>query len=114
MARRRYPLIVAAALIAGGFQGCSKPRAASTIAGTMTAGQTTKHTDASTTPRAVLSRYEDLANTRFGPLPVDPHKPPQVAEIQLPKVLGLYAIWGSTGRDDRGHIWAGVPSCRGA
>src|SRR5438034_1329542 len=110
MARRPYPLIVAAAVIAGGFQGCSKPHAASTIAGAMTAGQTTKHADASNTPRTVLSSYEDLANTRFGPLPGDLHKPPQVAEIPLPKVLGLYAIWGSTGRDHRGHIWVGVSS----
>lgn len=34
--------------------------------------------------------------------------PPQVRRIDVPDFPGAYAIFGGTGRDDRGHIWIGV------
>lgn len=33
---------------------------------------------------------------------------PSVREIALPEVPGAHAIWGSTGRDSRGHVWFGI------
>lgn len=60
-------------------------------------------------PGRVLTTYEDLVNTRFGP-PVDSNGRLEVSQIPLPKLEGAYAIWGSTGRDHRGHIWFGVSS----
>lgn len=46
--------------------------------------------------------------TRFTPPPVDLFQLPEFVEIPLPKFPGANAIWGATGRDDRGHIWLGV------
>jgi hypothetical protein len=59
-------------------------------------------------PQPVLSTFEDLANTRFTPLSRDPYEPPQVVKIPIPKLEGGSAVWGSTGRDQQGHIWFGV------
>ena len=38
----------------------------------------------------------------------DPHHHPRIEVIKLPSQGLDEAIWGSTGRDDRGHIWFGV------
>lgn len=56
--------------------------------------------------------YSDRAGTAFPPAPSDPYRTPDVTEIPIPDFPGSSAIWGSTGRDDRGHIWIGV-STRG-
>ncbi len=44
----------------------------------------------------------------FTAVPADPFQAPRVTQIPLPKIRGGCAIWGATGRDDRGHIWIGV------
>jgi len=31
-----------------------------------------------------------------------------INEVRLPAVNGRHAIWGASGRDDRGHIWFGI------
>ena len=31
-----------------------------------------------------------------------------IRELQLPLFPGANAIWGASGRDDRGHVWIGV------
>ncbi len=50
----------------------------------------------------------DQMATRFFPPPADVFQPPRIVEIPLPEFPGRDAIWGATGRDDRGHIWFGV------
>jgi len=40
--------------------------------------------------------------------PSDPRAIPSVTVIPVPEELGGNAIWGSTGRDSRGHIWFGL------
>ena len=44
----------------------------------------------------------------FTPPPGDPHAPPVVEEIEIPRFPGAEAIWGSTGRDRRGHAYFAV------
>ncbi|MFH1518439.1 MAG: hypothetical protein ABIH17_11240, partial [Pseudomonadota bacterium] len=44
----------------------------------------------------------------FTTRPADPRAAPTVVQIPVPKVPGSKAIWGSTGRDDRGHLWFGL------
>ncbi len=48
------------------------------------------------------------AGSFFMPLSGTPLRTPQVREIPLPQFPGSHAIWGATGRDQRGHIWLGV------
>ena len=55
-------------------------------------------------PRTVADHWGSV----FLPPPGDPHLVPQGSEIRVPDFAGRYAIWGATGRDDRGHIWFGV------
>lgn len=50
----------------------------------------------------------DRMATRFTPWPTDVSLPPRIVEIPLPDFPGANAVWGATGRDDRGHIWLGV------
>lgn len=52
--------------------------------------------------------YEERVGSRFGPVPADPLALPTFEAVPLPRVPGGMAIWGATGRDSRGHIWAGV------
>ncbi|HUY91159.1 MAG TPA: VanZ family protein [Pirellulales bacterium] len=47
-------------------------------------------------------------NLVFTRLPAEPHRAPELTAIELPTFAGAYAIWGASGRDDRGHIWLGV------
>jgi len=49
-----------------------------------------------------------IPGSDFAPVPADPLTPPRVAQVPLPEVPGGNAVWGATGRDDRGHIWLGV------
>lgn len=44
----------------------------------------------------------------FTTRPVNPRAVPEVVRISVPEELGGKAIWGSTGRDSRGHIWFGL------
>ena len=39
---------------------------------------------------------------------IDPLQTPTAIEVAVPDFPGSYAIWGSTGVDDRGHVWFGV------
>ncbi len=55
-------------------------------------------------PRTVADRY----GTVFAQHPVNPELVPQAYEIRVPDFAGADAIWGATGRDDRGHMWFGV------
>jgi hypothetical protein len=45
--------------------------------------------------------------TRYTPVPADLYARPQVRDIPIPDFPGSDSIWGSTGRDSRGHIWIG-------
>lgn len=40
--------------------------------------------------------------------PLDPFRKPSLRLVSVPQAEGGAAIWGSIGRDDRGHIWFGV------
>ena len=44
----------------------------------------------------------------FTDIPPEPYAIPKVTELDLPVRSGYRAIWGGTGRDDRGHIWLGL------
>jgi hypothetical protein len=82
---RRAATVVAAALFAGALvSGCG---------------------GAAELPGAELTM--ELA-FRYTPAPANPFTPPLVAQLLLPRLPGADAIWGATGRDDRGHIWLGV------
>ena len=52
--------------------------------------------------------YEELTGSVFLPPPKEPFRAPQVREMILPKFENATSVWGATGRDLRGHIWAGV------
>ena len=61
--------------------------------------------------RAVAQPARDFAATTgsvFTAAPANPLAPPRIAEIPIPPFPDVHAIWGSTGRDDRGHLWFGV------
>lgn len=51
--------------------------------------------------------YEDLTGSLFMPPSGDVFHPPGVRMLQAPDFPGATAIWGSTGRDRRGHVWFG-------
>jgi hypothetical protein len=57
---------------------------------------------------ARMRTQADRMATRFLPIPRDITRPPDIVEIPLPDFPGRDAIWGATGRDDRGHVWLGV------
>lgn len=60
---------------------------------------------------AVLSREQIKPKepaAYFTTRPVNPRAAPEVVRISVPEKLGGKAIWGSTGRDRRGHIWFGL------
>jgi len=40
--------------------------------------------------------------------PAERFKAPAVSRVAIPKFPGMFAIWGATGRDSRGHVWFGV------
>jgi hypothetical protein len=56
----------------------------------------------------VLTSYPDLTGSLFTASPPDPQAPPRLSSIPIPEFPGASAIWGSTGRDTRGHVWIGV------
>ena len=61
--------------------------------------------------RALAQRVRGFAETTgsvFTAAPKDPLALPRVAEIPIPPFPDINAIWGSSGRDDRGHLWFGV------
>jgi len=51
--------------------------------------------------------YEELTGSLFAPPAGDVFRAPQVRALQVPDFPGAMAIWGSTGRDRRGHVWFG-------
>lgn len=52
--------------------------------------------------------FPQITGNVFTPKPKNPLAPPRVSEIPVPPFADSHAIWGATGRDDRGHIWFGV------
>lgn len=54
--------------------------------------------------------FQAQAGSFFTASPDDPFRSPTVKQIALPTFAGNHAIWGATGRDERGHIWIGVTS----
>ena len=64
-------------------------------------------------PEPVSMPYESAEEGQedrhfFTEIPTEPYRIPRVTEIDLPLESGFRAIWGGTGRDDRGHIWFGL------
>lgn len=57
--------------------------------------------------------HADTINTFFDAPPADSMAAPELRLIAIPSVPGAQAIWGATGRDDRGHIWFGVAAYEG-
>ena len=57
--------------------------------------------------------YADRMGTRYLPPPADIRVRPSVVEVPFPASPKLDSIWGSTGRDMRGHIWIGVSDGEG-
>jgi hypothetical protein len=57
---------------------------------------------------AETADYAQLTGSIFFPEPANPFRPPKVRELKLPDIPGSKSVWGSTGRDSRGHIWIGV------
>ncbi len=55
--------------------------------------------------------YEELTGSVFTPPRGDPLRAPKVRVLKVPDFPGAMAIWGSTGRDSRGHIWFGISAC---
>ncbi len=49
----------------------------------------------------------------FGPEPRDRARPPRIRQVALPGFDGANAIWGATGSDQRGGIWAGISAVGG-
>jgi len=47
----------------------------------------------------------------FTPPTGDPFRGPRERVLQAPDFAGAIAMWGSTGRDNRGHIWFGFSAC---
>jgi hypothetical protein len=59
-------------------------------------------------PTPAAMNYEELTGSLFAAPPGDPFRAPKVREIPLPRFENATSIWGSLGRDPRGHIWVGV------
>ena len=58
---------------------------------------------------AGASQAGRVEKSRFRLRPVRPDAPaPVVEEVDVPEIPGAWAIWGATGRDQRGHVWFGV------
>ena len=57
--------------------------------------------------------YEELTGSVFTSVVGDPFRVPKVQILQAPDFPGAVSIWGSTGRDRRGHIWFGFSACCG-
>lgn len=52
--------------------------------------------------------YEELTGSRFLPVPPNPLALPRTRQLVPPAFPEATSIWGSNGRDFRGHIWMGV------
>ena len=61
----------------------------------------------SSTPAPERS-YPDRVGTRYDREESQPGLHASFSELKLPHVDGGDAIWGASGRDDRGHIWLGI------
>lgn len=59
-----------------------------------------------------LSDYAELTGSVFFPEPSDPFHAPNIRELRMRPIPDSESIWGSTGRDSRGHIWIGVSTRR--
>ena len=57
---------------------------------------------------AVAASFAERSGSTFLEAPADPYQSPRAKVIEIPHFPGAHAIWGSTGRDSRGHIWFGV------
>src|SRR4051794_27234209 len=61
----------------------------------------------------VLTSYEDLLGCRFTPASRAPLESVTLRPLPLPDLPGAQAVWGATGRDDRGNVWFGVSAAMG-
>jgi hypothetical protein len=57
---------------------------------------------------ATDSNYAQLTGSSFVQPPNAPFAAPAVREMSLPRIEDGTSIWGATGRDATGHIWAGI------
>ncbi len=57
--------------------------------------------------------YEELTGSMFLPAIKEPFQSPHVRELRQPMFENATSVWGSTGRDFRGHIWIGVSAKSG-
>lgn len=64
--------------------------------------------DVAPQPKPALATDGAFNNNRFGAPPADPYQSPELVKLALPGYPQPAAIWGSTGRDSRGHVWIGV------
>ncbi len=73
-----------------------------------------KPTSAKIPPRRESERsLPNRMATHFMEPPQDLYQAPKLVEIPVKVFPGAHAIWGATGRDDRGHIWLGVTESGG-
>jgi hypothetical protein len=61
-------------------------------------------------PAAAHAARSDTARaaTVLTKAPPDPSRAPRIVEVPLPDFPDSHSVWGATGRDDSGRIWAGV------
>ena len=52
--------------------------------------------------------FAQTTGSVFSRAPFNKLTQPRLRPIAIPEFPDMHAIWGSTGRDDRGHIWFGV------
>ncbi len=57
--------------------------------------------------QAPATQY-DWCGVHFGAVPANPYQMPTAVRVELPEVPQAEAVWGGTGRDDRGHVWIGL------
>ena len=60
------------------------------------------------TTRSAPRDYSQRIGTIFTPVPDPLYTLRTAQEVSIPDFPGANAIWGATGRDNRGHIWFGV------
>jgi hypothetical protein len=59
-------------------------------------------------PAIPQETFEQRSLSLFTAAPANPYRLPRVERVPLPDFPGACAVWGSTGRDARGHVWFGV------
>jgi hypothetical protein len=60
----------------------------------------------------IARSFAQLTGSVFTGVPARPLVPPGYTEIAIPPFADMHAVWGSSGRDDRGHLWFGVSAVK--